>query len=359
MKCEKCGAQLPENEMICPECGTENTAPVEATAVHTEYTAVRAQTVPQRPRQSYPERRSERKNEESRKKSSGKVRIVILVLVIAAVLCAAIFVGYRILQNGQEEPNLGEQNNEVNTGNTTGNDDEPLNGSGEDVSGTDEPEQTESYDLAGVWVWDAESALMRETIWNFSADGTLTIHYFGMENPENPFDTWPDTYTYDQETSVLTLAGEEISIVWEDETSFSMDSEILGVCNANRTDEAHIPTGAVDIRDVESGDTDYNNTENTDEDTAVSGYIFEDSDSRYLSRTECEAYSAQELRIARNEIYARHGRLFDSEDLQEYFEAQDWYEGTISPEDFDYTVLNDYERYNVNLMKSIEDEKNA
>ena len=65
------------------------------------------------------------------------------------------------------------------------------------------------------------------------------------------------------------------------------------------------------------------------------------------------------MRIARNEIYARHGRLFDSEDLQEYFEAQDWYEGTISPEDFDYTVLNDYERYNVNMMKSIEDEKNA
>lgn len=357
MNCEKCGVQLPENETVCPECGADNAVPREA-AAHSEGMAVRAQTVPQRPRTSYPERRTERKAADTRKKSGGKIRLIILILVIAALLCAAFLIGYRILKNGQEEPDLGDisgtPGNESQTGTGLPDDD----GKEEDNS-PDEPSAPVSYDLAGVWVWDSDTALMKETIWNFAADGTLTIHYFGLGDLENPFDAWPETYEYDKDTSTLTLAGEKITLTWQSGTSFTMNSKALGICDARKTDEAHIPTGAVDIRDVEieNGDDGAQNTGTSGGDSSV--YIFEDSDSRYLSKAECEAHTAAELRIARNEIYARHGRLFDSEDLQEYFEAQDWYEGTISPASFDYTVLNDYERYNVNLMKSVEDAKNS
>ena len=121
MNCDKCGAELPENETICPECGRDNTPPRE-TNPNPDGISVRAQTVPQRPRTSYSDRRTERKPSQKNRKGGGKLRIVILVLVIAALLCAAFFIGSRILQNGQEEPNLEDingasQGNDTQTGN--------------------------------------------------------------------------------------------------------------------------------------------------------------------------------------------------------------------------------------------------
>ena len=45
------------------------------------------------------------------------------------------------------------------------------------------------------------------------------------------------------------------------------------------------------------------------------GYIFYDSDSRYLTGDELSGLSSWELKVARNEIYARHGRLFKDNEL--------------------------------------------
>lgn len=83
-------------------------------------------------------------------------------------------------------------------------------------------------------------------------------------------------------------------------------------------------------------------------------YIIEDSDKRYVTEEEVASLSPEEVRLAKNEIYARHGRIFDSEDLREYFESQSWYHGEIEPEDFDEGVLNEYERANIDLLVSYE-----
>ena len=80
---------------------------------------------------------------------------------------------------------------------------------------------------------------------------------------------------------------------------------------------------------------------------AASEFIFPDSDSRYIAESELYGLSDWELRIARNEIYARHGRKFASSDLNEYFNSKSWYHGTISGDDFDEDkVFNDYETKN-------------
>lgn len=90
-------------------------------------------------------------------------------------------------------------------------------------------------------------------------------------------------------------------------------------------------------------------------------FIFPDSDSRYLERQELEGLSQRELSIARNEIYARRGRKFNSEELQEYFEKQSWYEPQYTPEEFDAmggdSFLNVYELANKDLIVEIEEEK--
>lgn len=55
------------------------------------------------------------------------------------------------------------------------------------------------------------------------------------------------------------------------------------------------------------------------------GFIFPDSDRRLLTPADLRRLSRDELRIARNEIFARRGRYFDSADLKAYFARFSWY----------------------------------
>lgn len=86
-------------------------------------------------------------------------------------------------------------------------------------------------------------------------------------------------------------------------------------------------------------------------------FVLPDSDSRYLAMEELEGLTAQECRIARNELFARRGRLFKDEELQAYFDSCDWYDGWILPEDFDETVFNEYEVANRDLIIKYEKEQ--
>ena len=79
-------------------------------------------------------------------------------------------------------------------------------------------------------------------------------------------------------------------------------------------------------------------------------YLFEDSSYRLLEYEDISTISTADIRIAKNEIYARHGRKFSSEDLQQYFSQLPWYQGTIEPDQFDENSLNEIERANVNFL---------
>lgn len=84
-------------------------------------------------------------------------------------------------------------------------------------------------------------------------------------------------------------------------------------------------------------------------------YIFPESNSRSLTEADVAGLSADTLRIAKNEIYARHGRIFTSADLQEYFGGKSWYQGSISADQFDEKVFNQFEKDNIQfLQKHIE-----
>ena len=85
-------------------------------------------------------------------------------------------------------------------------------------------------------------------------------------------------------------------------------------------------------------------------------YILPTSNSQYLTEADLEGLTKEECRLARNEIYARHGRLFLDEELQKYFDAKPWYHGTIQPDDFQDTMLNDYEMKNKDLIVQYESE---
>lgn len=83
-------------------------------------------------------------------------------------------------------------------------------------------------------------------------------------------------------------------------------------------------------------------------------YILPDSNSRYLTESDIQYLSIREINYAKNEIYARHGRRFQSQELQNYFNSKSWYRGTIEPSDFQQSVLNDYEKKNAELLSKRE-----
>lgn len=62
------------------------------------------------------------------------------------------------------------------------------------------------------------------------------------------------------------------------------------------------------------------------------------------------------MKITRNEIFARHGRMFNDQELQEYFKRQQWYVPQIAANDFDTSCLNEVEKYNVNLISVYEEQ---
>ncbi|HDR7792401.1 TPA: YARHG domain-containing protein [Bacillus luti] len=80
------------------------------------------------------------------------------------------------------------------------------------------------------------------------------------------------------------------------------------------------------------------------------GFIFPDSDIRKLTSSDLMYLSKAQLKIARNEIYARHGHIFQTKDMQAYFSKQSWYR-----ENPYFTgALTNIEAYNVELIKSRE-----
>ena len=92
--------------------------------------------------------------------------------------------------------------------------------------------------------------------------------------------------------------------------------------------------------------------------TARTGeYIFPNSDSAYLTRDQVAALTPEQLRLARNEIYARHGRIFQDEGLAAYFSSKSWYQPLYDGASFDAlgdSILNEYEIANRDLIQEYE-----
>lgn len=60
------------------------------------------------------------------------------------------------------------------------------------------------------------------------------------------------------------------------------------------------------------------------------------------------------IRLAKNEIYARRGYIFQDNDLKNYFMGQLWYEPSILPDDFDVSIFNEFEKANLTLLVTLE-----
>lgn len=87
---------------------------------------------------------------------------------------------------------------------------------------------------------------------------------------------------------------------------------------------------------------------------ADGGYILPDSTTRRLTQADVAGLTWEQCCLARNEIYARHGRIFQTPQIAAYFEAQSWYHGTVPGASFDNNTLSPIEHANVDFLTSYE-----
>jgi len=143
--------------------------------------------------------------------------------------------------------------------------------------------------------------------------------------------------------------GQNSSDNSENETSTEItdSSKMDGVINAE------IISVDFSSDENESEETEHQSKDTDSDDVATDAdkgrYVF--ASERLLTKDDIAGLSYSDLRIMRNEIFARHGYIFKTKDMQEYFNAQSWYIPRFSDVS---DQLNEIEKKNVAFIKSYE-----
>ena len=101
-------------------------------------------------------------------------------------------------------------------------------------------------------------------------------------------------------------------------------------------------------------------TQTYSQDLSTAEYVLPDSDMRYLELEEVEAladYGGKNLiRLAVNEMYARHGFVFKKPKNQEYFERKSWYypQPGLTDTYVKESLFNEYEKANLEMLLKVE-----
>ncbi len=89
------------------------------------------------------------------------------------------------------------------------------------------------------------------------------------------------------------------------------------------------------------------------------GYILPDSDTRIYTAEDLAHLTDDELAQARNEIFARHGRIFSDTGWAIRFGVFTWYEPLYPADTFDEGSLNDTEKKNLETILGVEAARNG
>lgn len=93
------------------------------------------------------------------------------------------------------------------------------------------------------------------------------------------------------------------------------------------------------------------NSSETDINQSDSLFLIPHSNVSKVTSEDIKNFSLNDIKIAKNEIYARHGYVFETESLQQYFDSQSWYKRDPAYQG----ELEDIEAYNVRYLENIEE----
>ena len=76
---------------------------------------------------------------------------------------------------------------------------------------------------------------------------------------------------------------------------------------------------------------------------------------RSVTDADLDPFDGKGLDIMRNSIFARYGRRFNNQYLQQYFNGQSWYTPKYSPQEFPIKLLSKLEIQNAEFIDKYQD----
>lgn len=321
--CPKCGNQLEEGCDFCPKCGARIKEP-DAGKIKEQHTASPAPPAPKNPK--------------------GKGHIVILVFLLAAIVIVALVVFAVRSFLLPDRMDTSETVNSTLIDEAEENDNEDTDNEEIDLSEVD-------YNLL------ENTELSLDGIVKTAKNGGKVLQWkeeltFYGPNESGQRILMEDTTTAYIEGSVLPpgfldkiSANKQISM--KGNLYFSDNNLYISPVSVYDTSGKDMVAEYIENQAREEAEAEMARTAEYD-------YVLPQSSSRLLSGSDVAGLSLREINYAKNEIYARHGRLFDSPELQNYFNSKGWYRGTISPGSFSESLLSNVEKKNVEYLKEIE-----
>ena len=334
--CPVCGTMLDKEDTVCPVCGME----VEPSTIKNNQTE---SVLPKEP---------------LKKKSSSNNRKRIICIIIGIICFSAVIIVLFVFKDKL----FAIKGNEPKTKSIEKTVDIDKKESPKDTdSNITKAEEPDNVVDASVYqgYWNIKGNQDRELTIQSISDKTVTfsLWYYRLDAVGNISATLDGNKAdFMSDADGLTFKG---TLTFENNTisvSITESERLYMPIETMKFEEKHATSWelANDYADTYNS-TDNNSVNDSEYDyNSSDSYILPDSSLRELTIADISGLSHDQLELARNEIYARHGRKFTNPTLQNYFNSQAWYTGTIEPEDFTDDMLSDVEKSNIQFIKDHE-----
>lgn len=394
MRCPQCNCENPDGAKFCTTCGApfmnERVAPSGSDtnpASSPAPTEVRPAVSDDASQQSAGDIQNQ--TQQARKKSRRKIPMVLFIVLVILALAATAFGAYYVYtqilhpqqeqveqpkQKGKDKPNDKKSKREDKS---ESNDAEKQNAQKQNA-------RQKAIDNAKA----AGKTVLPGTIRIFETDAQMT-DFQGIQNPNaggyecGPYAVFAfDSTAYvtaghgdgspgsssESASMVLLAQGSDVD-AW---TSYDGKHVTCALGAMWWPSDTGLPLGEPRaLRDVQvlldDGEefSNVSNSQSSETSTSASSssagdYILPDSSTRLYSASELQSYSQYELMLARNEIYARHGRGFNDQEIRQYFQSKSWYQQRYTAEEFDSlpnSPLTSIEQQNIKTIYDVEHSK--
>lgn len=394
MRCPQCNCENPDGAKFCTTCGApfinervatsgSDTNPASSPAP----TEVRPAVSDDASQQSAGDIQNQ--TQQARKKSRRKIPMVLFIVLVILALAATAFGAYyvytQILHPQQEQVEQPKQKGKDKPN------DKKSKREGKSESNDAEKQNAQKQNARQKAIDNAKAAgktVLPGTIRIFETDAQMT-DFQGIQNPNaggyecDPYAVFAfDSTAYvtaghgdgnpgsssESASMVLLAQGSDVD-AW---TSYDGKHVTCALGAMWWPSDTGLPLGEPRaLRDVQvlldDGEefSNVSNSQSSETSTSASSssagdYILPDSSTRLYSASELQSYSQYELMLARNEIYARHGRGFNDQEIRQYFQSKSWYQQRYTAEEFDSlpnSPLTSIEQQNIKTIYDVEHSK--
>lgn len=394
MRCPQCNCENPDGAKFCTTCGApfmnERVAPSGSDtnpASSPAPTEVRPAVSDDASQQSAGgiQNQTQQARKKSRRKIPMVLFIVLVILALAATAFGAYYVYTQILHPQQEQVEQPKQKGKDKPN------DKKSKREGKSESNDAEKQNAQKQNARQKAIDNAKAAgktVLPGTIRIFETDAQMT-DFQGIQNPNagdyecGPYAVFAfDSTAYvtaghgdgspgsssESASMVLLAQGSDVD-AW---TSYDGKHVTCALGAMWWPSDTGLPLGEPRaLRDVQvlldDGEefSNVSNSQSSETSTSASSssagdYILPDSSTRLYSASELQSYSQYELMLARNEIYARHGRGFNDQEIRQYFQSKSWYQQRYTAEEFDSmpnSPLTSIEQQNIKTIYDVEHSK--